>query len=181
MWKIDLMKSTFPANIAQKILQIPLAETLGADFQVWKGELSGELWVRNAYKLLQIASSDPNNILIQVDLKNFYKQLWNLKLPSKITITVWRASWNYMPTLVNLRSKRVADNTICPHCRSGEEDISHVFRHCPVTTKVWQMLELSWVNNLMIQSFWDWVTWIFRGVFINNVDYFTAEYGSCGG
>ncbi|MBA0770619.1 hypothetical protein Gotri_019227 [Gossypium trilobum] len=28
--------------------------------------------------------------------------------------------------------------------------------------EIWQMLDLSWVNNSMIQSFWDWLTWIFK-------------------
>ncbi|MBA0701638.1 hypothetical protein Goari_022344 [Gossypium aridum] len=116
MWKTDLVKSTFPADIAQRILQIPLAENPGDNFQ----------------------------------------------LPSKIIIIVWRASWNYMPTLANLRSKRVADGTVCPRCRSGEEDVSYVFRFCPAAMEIWQMLDLSWVNNSMIQSFWDWLTWIFK-------------------
>ncbi|KAB2093192.1 hypothetical protein ES319_A02G080500v1, partial [Gossypium barbadense] len=62
----------------------------------------------------------------------------------------------------NLRSKQVVDTTICPRCGSGEEDISHVFRYCPVAVEVWQMLDLSWVNNFMFQSFWDWLTWIFQ-------------------
>ncbi|XP_040938287.1 uncharacterized protein [Gossypium hirsutum] len=35
-----------------------------------------------------------------------------------------------MPTLVNLRSKQIADTAACPRCRSGEEDISHVFLYC---------------------------------------------------
>ncbi|KAG8488779.1 hypothetical protein CXB51_016782 [Gossypium anomalum] len=136
LWKTDLVQRTFPVDIAQKVLQISLAEIPEADFQVWKGELSSEFPVRSAYKLLQRTSSDPNNLLLQADLKKFYKRLWNLQLPSKIMITIWRASWNYMPTLVNLRSKRVADTTDCPRCRSGEEDISHVLRHCPVAVEV---------------------------------------------
>ena len=61
MWKSELVLSTFPVDTAQKILQIPLAELLGVDFQVWKGELSGEFSVRSAYKLLQITSSNPND------------------------------------------------------------------------------------------------------------------------
>ncbi|KAH1098314.1 hypothetical protein J1N35_015235 [Gossypium stocksii] len=35
MWKTDLVNCNFPADIAQKILQIPLAETSSADFQIW--------------------------------------------------------------------------------------------------------------------------------------------------
>ncbi|TYI75990.1 hypothetical protein E1A91_D06G045500v1, partial [Gossypium mustelinum] len=67
-----------------------------------------------------------------------------------------------MPTLVNLRFKQVVDDTVCHCCRYGEDDVSHVFRFCPTAIEIWKMLDLSWVNNSMIQSFWDWLTWIFK-------------------
>lgn len=120
-----------PEEIAQRILQIPLAETSHADSQVWKGEQSGEFSVRSAYKLLQDSSLDPSSILLQTESKKFYSKLWSLQLPTKIAITVWRASWNYLPTLINLRSKRVITNVCCIRCGLGDEDCSHTFRHCP--------------------------------------------------
>lgn len=83
----------FQADVAQKISQIPLTETPHEDFRVWK-EQSGELSLRSAYKLFKDACLDPNFYLIQADLKDFYNNLWNLQLPSKIAITTWRISWN---------------------------------------------------------------------------------------
>ncbi|KAA3459484.1 reverse transcriptase [Gossypium australe] len=141
-WKTELVERPFTADIAEKVLQIPLAKNLGADIQIWRGELSGDFLVRSAYKILQNARMDPNDLLLQTDTKKFYKKLWNLKLPSKLLITVWRASWNYLPTLVNLRSKRIATSMVCPRCGSGEEDIGHVFRFCPATKEIWHLLKL---------------------------------------
>ncbi|XP_040971314.1 uncharacterized protein [Gossypium hirsutum] len=37
-WKTDLINSTFRGDITQKILLIPLADTVHKDIQVWKGE-----------------------------------------------------------------------------------------------------------------------------------------------
>ncbi|KAA3472342.1 reverse transcriptase [Gossypium australe] len=54
-WKKELIENTFPEHTAQKILQIPLVED-HEDFQVWRGEHSGEFTVRSAYKLLQEAT-----------------------------------------------------------------------------------------------------------------------------
>ncbi|KAA3456039.1 reverse transcriptase [Gossypium australe] len=159
-WKTELVERTFTADIAEKVLQIPLAKNPGADIQIWRGELSGDFSVRSAYKILQNARMDPNDLLLQTDTKFFYKKLWNLQLPSKLLITVWRASWNYLPTLVNLRSKRIATSTVCPRCGSRKEDIGHVFRFCPATKEIWQLLELGWINNPNIQRFWDWMTWV---------------------
>lgn len=93
-----------------------------ADRQVWKGEQSGEFTIRSAYKLLQDSSLNPSSIILQIELKNFYSKLWSLQLPTKITNTIWRIFWNYLPTLVNLRSRRVLINACCPRGCLGDKD-----------------------------------------------------------
>ncbi|KAK5812973.1 hypothetical protein PVK06_028419 [Gossypium arboreum] len=72
MWKTDII---------MQIMQIPLAKIPPNDIQMWKGESTGEFTVRSAYKLLQEASMDPSYYYLQADSKNFYKKLWNLRLP----------------------------------------------------------------------------------------------------
>lgn len=64
----------FDANIARKILQITLVKSVYEDFQVWRGEPSGNFLVQSAYKLLKESTLIPSNI-IQTDTKNFYKKL----------------------------------------------------------------------------------------------------------
>ncbi|MBA0551047.1 hypothetical protein Golob_021950 [Gossypium lobatum] len=86
-WKFDIIANTFNADIVRKILQIPLVEAAHDDFQVWRGEPSGEFSVRSSYKLLQEANLGPSNN-IQTEIKDFYRKLWNLHLPSKIIITI---------------------------------------------------------------------------------------------
>ncbi|MBA0845143.1 hypothetical protein Goarm_005848, partial [Gossypium armourianum] len=51
-WKTELVRGTFQSDVVEKILQIPLVETAHEDFQVWRGEPTGEFSVRSAYKLL---------------------------------------------------------------------------------------------------------------------------------
>ncbi|KAK5819768.1 hypothetical protein PVK06_024791 [Gossypium arboreum] len=115
-------------DVAEKILKIPLAETAHEAFQVWKGELTGEFSVRSAYKLLHEICLDPNTIILQIEIKNFYRKLWKLCIPSKIQITVWRISWNFIPSLLNLRLKRVVVDAQCPRCRQGDKDNTHIFQ-----------------------------------------------------
>ncbi|KAA3461182.1 ABC transporter C family member 10 [Gossypium australe] len=74
-WKRDLIENTFPEHIAQKILQIPLAEEEHEDFQVWREEHSGEFTVRSAYKLLQEATMDPNDLLLQTETKKLLQEI----------------------------------------------------------------------------------------------------------
>ncbi|MFQ6656889.1 hypothetical protein Gotur_026806, partial [Gossypium turneri] len=111
--------------------------------------------------LLQEASLDPSNYLIQAETKDFYRKLWNLQLPTKILILIWRISWNYIPSLVNLRYKRVTTNVRCPRCCSVEEDSFHVFRQFPISTDAWISLNMSWVTEHANQSVWSWLTWVF--------------------
>ncbi|KAG8473534.1 hypothetical protein CXB51_035814 [Gossypium anomalum] len=161
-WNTDLIISTFNADVAKKILQIPLAETTYEDFQVWRGESSGEFSVRSAYKLLQEANSGPSNNYLQAETRDFYRKLWNLHLPSKIKITNWRISWNYIPTLSNLKTKKVVSVAICPRCQHPEEDSNHIFRYCPTAIDVWSNLNLDWVCHNDLNSIWEWLTWTFR-------------------
>ncbi|KAA3472243.1 reverse transcriptase [Gossypium australe] len=160
-WKRGLIKNTFPEQIAQKILQIPLAEVEHDDLQVWRGEHSGEFTVRSAYKLLQEADADPNDLLLQANSKNFYRKLWNLQLPAKIGITIWRFTWNFVPTLSNLKLRKVVNIAVCPRCRNTEEDSNHVLRQCPESIELWQRINLSWVIISNISDLWSWFTWVF--------------------
>ncbi|MFQ6641490.1 hypothetical protein Gotur_015953, partial [Gossypium turneri] len=114
-----------------------------------------------AYKLLQEASLDPSNYLLQADTKDFYRKLWNLQLPTKILILIWRISWNYIHSLVNLRQKRVTTTARCPRGFSEEEDSFHVFRQCPVSMDAWFSLNMAWVIEHIDPNTWLWLTWVF--------------------
>ncbi|MFQ6654705.1 hypothetical protein Gotur_025582, partial [Gossypium turneri] len=160
-WKIELIRNTFQPVIAEKILQIPLAETVQEDFQVWRGEPTGEFYVRSAYKLLQETNPDPNGLMLHTEITNFYTKLWKLYIPSKIQMTVWRISWNFILTFLNLKIKRVVRNSQCPRCGCDEENSYHIFQKCPTSIEIWNQLNLSWLlsqNNDDIQG---WLTWVF--------------------
>ncbi|TYI15492.1 hypothetical protein ES332_A08G189900v1 [Gossypium tomentosum] len=75
---------------------------------------------------------------------------------------MWKISWNYIPTLVNIKLKRVVAEAWCPRCRLTEEDSIHVFRQCSTTEEVWKHLCLAWVLNTNIQNAWEWLNWVFN-------------------
>ncbi|MBA0844635.1 hypothetical protein Goarm_022152 [Gossypium armourianum] len=66
-----------------------------------------------------------------------------------------------MPTLVNLRNKRITTNVRCPRCGSGEEDSFHVFQQCPTSIEVWQNISMGWVTTFSDQNTRTWLTWVF--------------------
>ncbi|MBA0818184.1 hypothetical protein Gohar_003652, partial [Gossypium harknessii] len=97
------------------------------------------------------------------------QKLWSLQLPSKIAITIWQISWDFIPNLANLRYKKVILNDRCPRCCSWAEDSLHIFRECPTTTEEW----LTWVfkrgNDAQYRLFCYalWLIWFSRNQFIH--------------
>ncbi|KAH1047985.1 hypothetical protein J1N35_038769 [Gossypium stocksii] len=128
-WKYEIIESTFTEEVAQKILQIPLAHSPHEDFLAWRGESTGEYTVRSGYKLLLHGNLLNNNRYNPIENRECYRKLWNCDLPSKVIITTWRATFNYLPTLVNLRFKRLTNEAVClrnrwiheAHPQSGAE------------------------------------------------------------
>ncbi|XP_016681349.1 uncharacterized protein [Gossypium hirsutum] len=105
---------------------------------------------------------DPSDYLLQTETKDFYKKLWSLQLPSKIAFTVWRISWDFIPSFVKLRKRRVVSNDRCPRCNSEVEGSLHVFRDCPTTAEVWHLLNFAWAMKNRSHTIWEWLTWVFK-------------------
>ncbi|KAG8493168.1 hypothetical protein CXB51_010544 [Gossypium anomalum] len=76
--------------------------------------------------------------------KQFYKRLWYLDLPSKVKITSWRISCNFLPTFNNLHYRRLAGFANCPRCQNEAEMSEHVFRDCLITKEIWEKLHVTW-------------------------------------
>ncbi|KAG8480403.1 hypothetical protein CXB51_025112 [Gossypium anomalum] len=74
---------------------------------------------------------------------NFFTKLWELQVPSKIRILMWRIANNYLPTLHNLKVRQLAVNPLCLVCQSEEESLDHLFRDCSFTQQVLRGLEKS--------------------------------------
>ncbi|MBA0845515.1 hypothetical protein Goarm_022876 [Gossypium armourianum] len=82
---------------------------------------------------------------------------WELKIPSKICILIWRIANDYLLTLHNLKARNLVVNTVCQVCQTEEESVDHLFRVCIFTQQVLRGLgvavttcnrETSWKNWL---------------------------------
>ncbi|KAK8622840.1 hypothetical protein V6N13_117739 [Hibiscus sabdariffa] len=101
-WKYEILQDLFDDDQASSICAIPLTRTDLEDEIVWRFEGSGCYSVRSGYRVLQNFqhnSSPPYS--------EFYKAMWNLSLPSKVKITLWRIASNFLPTLDNLQRRRL--------------------------------------------------------------------------
>lgn len=120
----------------------------------------GEFTVCSVYKLLlQGNFNNPNNYN-PIDNTTCYKKLWNLNLPFKIKITAWKTTFSYLPTLVNLRTKRLTTEAVYPRCMQRLETREHIFYDCSITKEIWKNLDYVWSQELLQFEFMDWFTWV---------------------
>ncbi|KAA3483968.1 reverse transcriptase [Gossypium australe] len=157
-WNRELILNNFPAEVANLILRIPLVQEPHDDFLAWSGEPSGEFSVKSSYKLLQ--NVDPTAYALQSNYRDFYRKLWRIDLPIKIKIFIWKSSWNYLATKVNMLICRLATSSLCPRCGVAEETMNHLFRVCPVSEEVWRnLLDLD-LSIFTQEEFGDWLTMV---------------------
>ncbi|KAA3459595.1 reverse transcriptase [Gossypium australe] len=104
----------------------------------------GVYTVKSGYKVLlsgrpQFASY---NMINDGILNKFYKLLWELQVPSKIKIHLWRLTRNYVPHFCNLYRRKLIVDVACPLCRSAPEDSEHLLWSCDVLRSIWNLLDL---------------------------------------
>lgn len=138
-WKEEVINNTLSVEEASQILSIGLVANGPEDRLHWCLETSREYAVHNCYRLLLCSVPNPSTDLyknITDETKQLYKQLWAIKVPEKMKITVWQLLNNYVPTRVNLRQRRLVTDVACLRCGLGVESVLHVCSQCPFATLV---------------------------------------------
>lgn len=160
-WIEGLVRNTFSVADADLILRIPLAEEAHDDVVARSGESFGDITVRSAYKLLQtnLPNTTPNNL--QTIGQKYYKKFWNLDLPSKVKISMWRILHDFIPTRENLRKRRLIADAMCPVCENGIENLAHVFCWCPTAFGTWDQLGFRQQLQSRYRSRVEWLTEVF--------------------
>ncbi|KAM6549548.1 hypothetical protein CsatB_021224 [Cannabis sativa] len=167
-WDQEVLTDLFNARDRELILKIPLFSSV-VDRLVWQHESSGIYSVKSAYNLQQV---DHGRWHDNPDAEaKFWSSFWRLKLPPKIKNLVWRACRNCLPTLCQLRTKRVNIFSSCPVCQGEEETILHALVTCPKVQIVWNRVGIGTRNGSLngslstddMNSFYDWFVHIFSG------------------
>ncbi|XP_021802933.1 uncharacterized protein LOC110747027, partial [Prunus avium] len=79
-----------------------------------------------------------------------WSRLWQICVPPKVKVLIWRVLLNILPTRERLRSKGIqGDVGVCGLCGAREETLHHVLLDCSFTALIWQNspLQTEWRDH----------------------------------
>ena len=116
LWRRSLFENEIESaiNFLKDIEGIHIQQQ-GSDEWEWLGDQTRNYSTRNAYNLVLEASTGGQQ-------EEWCKELWKIKIPSKIKVFAWRLIRDRLPTRMNLHRRQVQLQDLrCPFCREAEE------------------------------------------------------------
>lgn len=131
-WDEEILSELFNERDGMFIQQVPIPLRGRKDSWYWMLEDRGNFSVKSCYRQLRGE--------VECIDKDFWRKLWNMKLPGKVINLVWRAARDVLPTSIALRSKQVDIEANCTWCKHGPETVIHVLFECAFAVEVWGMV-----------------------------------------
>jgi hypothetical protein len=84
----------------------------------------------------------------------WFKSIWKVNIPSKITCFMWLCLKDCIITGANYRKQGGIGPSVCSLCLKDEETTSHLFIHCETTQFIWKEI----LNSLNVTDAWKYST-----------------------
>lgn len=136
-WDIDRLKQVFWPMDVHAILSLSLSWSIAKNWLIWHYDRRGVYSIKTGYqcglnsKLIQECSVSEQNTW-------WWKRLWNLNIPPKVKVFLWRVFYNALLTASNLAKRRVLVDTICHRCIGGMKDLVHALFTCKKSLAIWK-------------------------------------------
>jgi len=144
-WDLEPLKLNFLPIDWEVIMSIPLSSRRQEDFWAWHYEKSGVFSVRSTYRMLvdnrerrtDWIDHNPGRSDLRADQKE-WTELWNIKVPSKVRVFLWRLARQSMPTGDVRQKRNMAQHSNCTIC--GNQDFwRHALLECNMARCVWAL------------------------------------------
>lgn len=140
-WNKQFIEETFWPVDCERILSIPIGAITSDDRLVWHFSKDGKYSVKTAYQVLLAARCSQvhsSGGAASGEATINWNEVWNLNLPPKIRMVLWRVCRNILPHAVELTRRRVSSNPFCSHCKSELETTAHVLMVCRGLNQIWE-------------------------------------------
>lgn len=105
----------------------------------WSADPEGHYSTRSAYDLIGEEARDSSQ-------EECFEKLWRIKVPARFLVFAWRLLRDRLPTRKNLQRRQIQlTDSLCPLCRTQQEDASHLFFHCSKLQPIWWET-MSWLQ-----------------------------------
>jgi hypothetical protein len=137
-WNTSLVRDMFIADEAELICNLAINKYGQKDMLIWRGTPSGNFSVKSAYFMeLNRKQRDDGEASTPSEEKEFWKDIWRLKVTNTTKNFLWRACSDIIPTKENLARKGVLEDDICEICGRESETVLHALWLCPSAQDVW--------------------------------------------
>ena len=107
---------------------------------IWPHTKSGEYTVKSRYAIKKAEvlhqMFEPASTSHKIDEK-VWKDIWSIKIPTKVKLFLWRIFSNGIPYGYNLWQKKILSSPTCIICGCESKTIEHALLTCECTKAVW--------------------------------------------
>ncbi|RYR45759.1 hypothetical protein Ahy_A07g031558 [Arachis hypogaea] len=139
-WKKEQIEEISPPEIATRILSIPVNAD-GVDKLQWIWNKRKQYDVSTGYTIAYNFYHVPTaqlSPLMQNQL--IWKQIWGLKIQTKLQIFLWRAIYERLPVMHVIHRRFENTLPLCLRCRVEDETITHCLHRCGPAAATWNAL-----------------------------------------
>jgi hypothetical protein len=152
----------------QYIQAIPLSSIPFDDEWAWFFEKSGSFTVRSAYRMINSIKRRREMWLDhQAGISNIQEEegawtkLWQLKVPSKIKVFLWRLARHSIPTADVLHKRNMSTIVGCQLCHATTDSWRHSLLSCTLARSVWALMDEGLVEHISVNEIPDAKQWLF--------------------
>jgi len=106
------------------------------DMLVWLPEKSGSYSTKTGYILSKV-----NSTALDPGVFNWQLNIWNLSIPPKIKMFLWKLQRQALPVGGNLAVRGILTDLVCKRCGEDESEL-HILLLCPFAKRVWELAPL---------------------------------------
>ncbi|KAM6589756.1 hypothetical protein CsatA_012361 [Cannabis sativa] len=141
VWDITLLSNYFLRMDMDVILGIPLGDGRCADWWCWHYSPNGCYTVKSGYALALDLVRDRNGGS-SVDQAHWWNGMWNLRVPQKVKIFLWRMYHRALPTNSQLIKRKIPVQPLCQRCGEDSETPEHALVFCSALRPLWMKLRI---------------------------------------
>ncbi|PRQ37083.1 putative ribonuclease H-like domain, reverse transcriptase zinc-binding domain-containing protein [Rosa chinensis] len=152
-WNMNRLEQVGSVQEVEAILGLPIVHNGGCDKLIWNQNKHGTYSVKSGYWLALKERRERRGVQGAIPAPtDYWRHLWKLKIPPKMSHFLWRCSTGYMPCKSALFLRRIITDPTCSRCQQSSETPLHATGLCPVSVAV---LEKASFYTKLSQGTWD--------------------------